>query len=134
MELLARYRTKTLSPVEVAKASLARIAELNGRLNAFCLLDEAGALAAARESEQRWQRGEPRGVVDGVPVSVKDLVLTKGWPTLRGSKVVSPDQPWDEDAPAVARLREQGAVLEYDEHSRDRTLPIVRKMIGKPGR
>jgi aspartyl-tRNA(Asn)/glutamyl-tRNA(Gln) amidotransferase subunit A len=111
MELLARYRTKTLSPVEAAKASLARIAELNGRLNAFCLVDEAGALAAARESEQRWQRGEPRGVVDGVPVSVKDLVLTKGWPTLRGSKIVSPDQPWDEDAPAVARLREQGAVL-----------------------
>jgi aspartyl-tRNA(Asn)/glutamyl-tRNA(Gln) amidotransferase subunit A len=110
-ELLANYRSKKLSPVEATKAALARIAALDGRLNGFCLVDEAGALAAARKSEWRWQRGEPMGLVDGVPTTVKDLVITKGWPTLRGSTAVSPDQPWDEDAPAVARLREHGAVL-----------------------
>ena len=110
-ELLANYRAKKLSPVEAAKAALARIAALNGRFNAFCRVDEAGALAAARASEQRWQRGEAKGLVDGVPTTVKDILLAKGWPTLRGSKLISPDQPWDEDAPAVARLREQGAVL-----------------------
>src|SRR3546814_9115142 len=49
--------------------------------------------------------------VDGVPATVKDLVLARGWPTLRGSRTVDPDQPWDEDAPAVARLRDSGAVL-----------------------
>ena len=49
--------------------------------------------------------------LDGVPVSIKDLLLTKGWPTLRGSKLVDPEQAWDEDAPGVARLREAGAVL-----------------------
>ncbi len=108
--LLANYRAKKLSPVEAAKAALARIAALDGRLNAFCLVDEEGALAAARRSERRWQRGEPAGLVDGVPTSVKDIVLAKGWPTRRGSKAISPDQAWDEDAPVVARLREHGAV------------------------
>ena len=110
-ELLANYRARKLSPVEVTKAALARIAALNDRLNAFCLIDEEGALAAARASEQRWQRGEATGLVDGVPATVKDIVLAKGWPTLRGSKAVSPSQSWDEDAPAVARLRENGAIL-----------------------
>jgi aspartyl-tRNA(Asn)/glutamyl-tRNA(Gln) amidotransferase subunit A len=46
-----------------------------------------------------------------VPVSIKDLLLTKGWPTLRGSRTVDPAGPWIDDAPAVARLRESGAVL-----------------------
>ena len=91
-ELLANYRAKKLSPVEATKAALARIAALNGRFNGFCRVDEDGALAAARASEQRWQRGEAKGLVDGVPTSVKDIVLAKGWPTLRGSKAVSSDQ------------------------------------------
>ena len=72
-------------------------------------------MASALASEVRWQahrqRGEPVGALEGVPVSIKDLVLTRGWPTLRGSRGVSPDQVWDIDAPAVARLREAGAVL-----------------------
>jgi len=50
-------------------------------------------------------------MLDGVPVSIKDLLLTKGWPTLRGSRTVDPRGPWNDDAPAVARLREAGAVL-----------------------
>ncbi len=110
-ELIAAYRAKTLSPVEATRAALARIDAHNEALNAFCLVDHEGALAAARESEARWAKGLPQGLVDGVPVSVKDLVLSRGWPTLRGSKTVAADQPWDEDAPAVARLREHGAVL-----------------------
>ena len=51
------------------------------------------------------------GPLDGVPVSIKDILLTRGWPTLRGSKTVDPAGPWIDDAPAVARLRESGAVL-----------------------
>src|SRR5205814_315456 len=50
-------------------------------------------------------------LLDGVPVSIKDLILTKGWPTVRGSKTVDPKGPWNDDAPATARLREHGAVL-----------------------
>ncbi|MEY2622735.1 MAG: Acylamidase [Pseudomonadota bacterium] len=114
-ELLSMYRSGATSPVEVTHAVLARIARLNPSLLAYCLVDEAQAMACARNSEMRWQahrqRGEPVGALEGIPVSVKDLILTKGWPTLRGSRAVSPDQVWDIDAPAVARMREAGAVL-----------------------
>ncbi len=111
VDLLKSYKQKKLSPVEVAKAALAQIARHNEKFNAYCFVDETGALASARESERRWQRGEPKGLVDGVPASVKDLIIAKGWATLRGSKAVDRNQPWNEDAPSVARLRENGAVL-----------------------
>jgi len=111
VELLDAYRAKRLSPVEVTKAVLARIDGLNPQLNAFCHRDDAAALKAAAESEARWQRGEPAGLLDGVPTSIKDLLLTKGWPTMRGSKTVDRWQKWEEDAPCVARLREQNAIL-----------------------
>jgi aspartyl-tRNA(Asn)/glutamyl-tRNA(Gln) amidotransferase subunit A len=110
-ELVRRYRAKQLSPVEVTQAVLARMRELNPRLNAYCFIDEAGALAAARDSEARWMKGAPQGWLDGVPASIKDLILARGWPTLRGSKTVGREGPWLDDAPAAARLRENGAVL-----------------------
>ncbi|MFQ5955228.1 MAG: amidase, partial [Kiloniellales bacterium] len=110
-DLIALYRDKRLSPVEATEAAFDRIAAHDGRLNAFRLVDPDGALAAARASEARWRKGEPQGLMDGVPVSIKDLVLTRGWPTLRGSKTIDPHQAWDEDAPSVARLIEDGAVI-----------------------
>ncbi len=111
VDLLQAYRSKRLSPVEAAQAALDRIRRLNGQLNAFCLVDEEAALSAARASQARWSKGATLGRLDGVPATVKDLVIARGWPTLRGSKTIARDQPWEEDAPAVARLREQGAVL-----------------------
>lgn len=110
-ELLDLYRRGAASPVEATSAVLERIERVDPVLNAFCLVDADAALDAARASEARWQRGEPVGPLDGVPTSIKDLILTKGWPTLRGSYTIDPDQPWDVDAPATARLREAGAVL-----------------------
>ncbi|HEV8096602.1 MAG TPA: amidase, partial [Burkholderiales bacterium] len=110
-DLLRLYRTRKASPVEAARAVLARIEKLNPVLNCFCLVDAKAALASARASEARWRKAEPNGLLDGVPVSIKDLLLTKGWPTLRGSRTVHPQGPWNDDAPAVARLREHGAVL-----------------------
>ena len=110
-ELLALYRTKACSPVEATQAVLARISSLNARLNAFRLVDPERALAAARESEERWRRGEPRGLVDGVPTSVKDVLLTIGWSTRLGSTLTSEAGPWEVDAPPVARMREHGAIL-----------------------
>lgn len=109
-EMLAAFRARQLSPVEVMQALLARVEALQPRLNAFVLVDAERALAAARDSERRWQQGAPLGRLDGVPVSVKDLILTRGWPTRRGSRTVDPEQPWTEDAPVVARLREHGAI------------------------
>ena len=110
-ELLQLYRERKASPVEATRAVLARIETLNPRLNAFCLVDPDAALDAATKSEARWAKGTPAGELDGVPVSIKDLILTRGWPTLRGSHTVDAQQPWDVDAPVTARLREAGAVL-----------------------
>ncbi len=111
VQLYDLYRKAETSPVEVATAVLDRIEAVNPVLNCFCLVDRDTSLAQARESEARWQAKTPLGPLDGVPVSIKDLTLTAGWPTLRGSRTVDPDQPWEEDSPAVARLREAGAVL-----------------------
>jgi len=110
-EMVAAFRVGELSPVEATRAVLDRIAEVDPTVNAFCLVDEESALAAARASEGRWQAGTPLGPLDGVPTSIKDIFLTRGWPTLRGSRTVDPDQEWNEDAPSVARLRESGAVF-----------------------
>ena len=110
-EMLAEFEAGRLSPVEATRAVLDRIEAANDAVNAYCLVDEERALAAAKAAQERWRRGEPHGLLDGVPVSIKDILLTKGWPTLRGSKTVDPAGPWTDDAPAVARLRESGAVL-----------------------
>ena len=114
-ELMALYRSGQASPVEATQAVLSRMDRLNPQINAFCLVDAKSALASARASEARWQAhrstGAPVGELDGVPTSIKDLILTQGWPTLRGSRTIDPQQPWEVDAPATARLREAGAVL-----------------------
>ena len=110
-ELVSLYRDRTLSPVEATQAALDRIEVFEETVNAFVLVDVDSALTAAKASEERWAKGAPAGLVDGVPTTVKDLVLTKGWPTLRGSRAVDPAGPWDTDVPAVARLRESGAVF-----------------------
>ena len=114
-ELLQLYRSGQASPVEVTQAVLARIERLNSQINAFCVVDPDAALASARASEARWQAhrssGAPVGELEGVPTTIKDLILTRGWPTLRGSRTIDPQQAWDVDAPATARLREAGAVL-----------------------
>ena len=110
-ELGDAYEAKRLSPVEGVQAALSAIEAHDATLNAFRLVDADAALGGARASEERWREGKPLSPIDGVPISIKDLLLAKGWPTLRGSKLIDPDQPWEEDAPGVARLREAGAVL-----------------------
>ncbi|BCW89308.1 Acylamidase [Alphaproteobacteria bacterium SO-S41] len=105
------YASGEVSPVEIAEGMLSRIEALDARLNAFCLIDGGATLAQAEASQERWATGEPLSPLDGVPVAVKDLLVTKGWPTLRGSKTVDRNQAWAEDAPTVARLREAGAVF-----------------------
>ena len=110
-DLVDEYRARRLSPIDVTGAVLKRIERLNETYNAFCVIDADRALDQARASEDRWSRGEPAGLVDGVPISVKDLILAKGWPTLRGSRTIDPDQEWDEDGPPVARMREHGAII-----------------------
>ena len=111
LQLVDGYRCGAFSPEDAARAALAAICAHDGEVNAFVLVDERSALAQAGASTRRWRAGEPVGPADGVPVSIKDMLLTRGWPTLRGSTLVEDAQPWDVDAPAVARLRESGAVI-----------------------
>jgi aspartyl-tRNA(Asn)/glutamyl-tRNA(Gln) amidotransferase subunit A len=110
-EMLVAFKNKNLSPVDVVQASFARIKALDPEINAFCVLNEQAALDAAKLSEERWFHGQPTGALDGVPVAIKDLILTKGLPTLRGSLSIEPGQAWDVDAPVTKRLAEAGAVL-----------------------
>jgi len=109
-ELLRLYHRRDVSPVEVVRDALDRIARFEPQINAFVLVDEDGALAAARASEARWSKGEPIGSVDGLPATIKDIIDVKGQPTRKGS-LVTPATPATHDAPAVARLKEHGAVL-----------------------
>ena len=109
-ELTAAYRAGRLSPVEVAQALFARLDALEPKLNAFCVVDRDGALAAALASEARWRAGQPLSPVDGVPATIKDLMLMRGHPTRRGSHLIE-NVADTEDSPAVARLKEAGAVI-----------------------
>lgn len=111
VQLVDGYRKGEFSPVEVTRAALERAERIQPEVNAFVRITAEEALAQARESADRWRRGAPAGLVDGVPVTVKDILLMRGAPTLKGSKALSEKGRWDEDAPSVARLREHGAVF-----------------------
>jgi aspartyl-tRNA(Asn)/glutamyl-tRNA(Gln) amidotransferase subunit A len=108
--LLAGYRAGTLSPVEVAQSVLDHIARWEPHLHASYLLRPELALAQARTSEARWQRGEPLGPLDGVPVTIKDNIATLGDPVPLGTAATDLTLA-AADAPPSARLKEAGAVL-----------------------
>ncbi|HEX2171156.1 MAG TPA: amidase, partial [Dehalococcoidia bacterium] len=110
-ELAQGYRDGSISPVEVARATLDRIGRLNPRLNAFLTVLEDSALAGAAAAEQLLKAGVDLGPLQGVPVSVKDIVNVRGTRTTAASPQLL-DAPLDEeDAPVVTRLRRAGAVL-----------------------
>ena len=109
-ELLAAYRARKLSPVEVTKDVLAHIERWEPELAATYLLRPEAALAQARASEERWQRGEPQGALDGVPITIKDNIATAGDPLPLGTAATD-TTPVAVDAPPAARVREAGAVV-----------------------
>ncbi|MBK6295674.1 MAG: amidase [Rhodoferax sp.] len=108
--LLAAFARRELSPVEVTQSVLEHIARWEPQLHASYLLRPELALTQARASEARWMRGEPCGVLDGVPVTLKENIATHGDPTPLGTAATDL-VPADADAPPAARLREAGAVL-----------------------
>jgi len=109
-ELLAAYRNRSLSPVDVAREVLAHIAACEPSLHASYAIDAAAAMAAAQASERRWQCSAPIGVLDGVPAMLKENIATIGVPIPLGcaaTELLSARA----DAPPAARLREAGAVI-----------------------
>src|SRR3989454_3500235 len=109
-ELAALIRSKQISPVELTEAVLARIDALNPRLNAFCLVSYDVARRHAREAEIAVMKGEPLGPLHGVPLSVKDVLFTRGMRTTGGSRLYAELIP-EVDAVSVGRLKAAGAVL-----------------------
>ena len=109
-ELLAAYRSRALSPLEVARAVLAHIAAWEPHLHATYALDERQALAQAEASQARWLAGTPQGALDGVPVMIKENIATRGVPVPLGTAATEL-VPAPIDAPPAARLREAGAVI-----------------------
>jgi len=110
LEIAALIRDKQLSPVELTTALLARIEALDPRVNAFCLVTADLARAAAREAEIAVMKREPLGALHGVPVSLKDVLYTRGVRTTGGSRLFADLVP-EEDTVAVGRLKAAGAVI-----------------------
>ncbi|HYJ19502.1 MAG TPA: amidase family protein, partial [Burkholderiales bacterium] len=108
-ELARMIRSKAVSPVEVAQAVLERIERLNPQLNAICTLTADSALAAARAAETAVMRGDNLGPLHGLPVTIKDLAMTRGVKTMAGSNVFSQRTP-EIDHLHVERLRAAGAI------------------------
>ena len=105
-----RLAAREVSPVELTACYLDRIRRLNPTLNAYSTVMEDDAMAAARQAEEEIGRGNYRGPLHGVPVSIKDNLAVKGYPTTAGSKVLADWKP-DFDATVVTRLREAGAIV-----------------------
>jgi aspartyl-tRNA(Asn)/glutamyl-tRNA(Gln) amidotransferase subunit A len=110
VSLVEAYRSKKLSPVEVTEAVITRIDASEPKLNALWAYDPAEARKAAKASEERWAKGEPLGAIDGVPVTIKENIATKGTAVPLGCAAVSLT-PAAADAPPAARTREAGGIL-----------------------
>ena len=110
-QLCAAYAARRLSPVEVTKAAFERIARWEPALNAMFLLSKDAALAQAKASEERWRAGTPVSALDGVPVTIKENIYTRGDPAPIGTAANQGLAPADADAPPAARVREAGCVI-----------------------
>ena len=110
VDLLAGYRAKQFSPSEVLEEIISQVATWEPHIKALYLYDPDGARKVAKAATERWQQAEPAGTLDGVPVTIKDNVATKGQPVPLGSASVKL-APAEKDAPPAARLREAGCVI-----------------------
>ena len=110
VDMMAGFRARQFSPSEVLDDVLAHVALWEPHIKALYAFDPEGARVVAKQSTGRWQKGEPAGALDGVPVTIKDNIATKGVPVAMGTattKLV----PSEVDSPPAARLREAGAVI-----------------------
>jgi len=111
-ELIRHYRSREVSPVEVMRAILRRIDVINPTINALAYIDAERALVSAQASEERWRRGQPAGLLDGVPVTLKDHISAAGMLSFYGTNAVNAERvPDTVDAPVTARLKEAGAII-----------------------
>jgi aspartyl-tRNA(Asn)/glutamyl-tRNA(Gln) amidotransferase subunit A len=110
VRLAEMIRQRALSPVELMGALLGRIETLNPKVNAFAYLAADAAMESAKRAEMALMKGERIGRLHGIPVTIKDLAITKDMPTQRGSQIFAGYLP-SEDTPIALRLREEGAIV-----------------------
>ncbi|MGF0539021.1 amidase [Agrobacterium sp. ES01] len=109
-QIVDHYRARTLSPLEYWAAVEARIDAFEPKIAALYAYDPDSARAQARASTERWIKGETKGALDGIPVTLKELIATKGQPVPLGTAAVEL-VPATADAPIAARMKEDGAVI-----------------------
>src|SRR3989337_1284918 len=109
-KLIQLFRRRQLSPVEVTEACLDRIESLNEKLSAYVTVMTEGALRGARKAESAFVHGYADGILQGVPISVKDVFETKDAPTTWGSKELATYLA-PEDSTVIVKLREAGAII-----------------------
>jgi aspartyl-tRNA(Asn)/glutamyl-tRNA(Gln) amidotransferase subunit A len=110
-ELAAAYARAELSPVEVTRAALARIESWEPRINAMYRVSAERALDEARAAEARWRARAPRSPLDGVPITIKENIYTRGDPAPSGTRANEDAPAQGADAPPAARVREAGCVV-----------------------
>ena len=110
-DLAAAFSRREMAPMEATRAALARIAELEPKLNAMYRVEREGAIEQARAADARWEAGRPLSALDGVPLTIKENVYTRGAPAPIGTRANEDAPPQPEDAPPAARLREAGCVI-----------------------
>ena len=110
-ELSAAYSRGELSPLQVARALLERIEAWEPRINAMYRVQRESALEQARASEARWRSGRPLSPLDGVPLTIKENIYTRGDPAPIGTRANEDAPPQPADAPPAARVREAGCVI-----------------------
>ncbi len=110
-ELIQSFQNKELSPVEVMEAVLVQADAINPKINALFGQASERAMTLARESEQRWQQNKPIGILDGLPITIKDSIKADGFPSWHGCEA-NMNRPLDtENSPPAARLKEAGAII-----------------------
>jgi aspartyl-tRNA(Asn)/glutamyl-tRNA(Gln) amidotransferase subunit A len=110
LELLKAYKSKKLSPVDVVDDVITHIGQWEPQLKALYAPDFDAARAAAKASAARWKKGKPAGSLDGVPITIKENIASKGVPVPLGTAATTL-VPAPADAPPTARVREAGAII-----------------------
>ena len=111
IELLKLYKTKKASPLEASKSIIERIKAVNSKINAFTEVNEEKIIHEAKLSTKRWQNKKLKGPLDGICISIKDLIITKDYPTFRGSLTSSIPNFFNKDAPIVKKIKDSGGII-----------------------
>ncbi len=111
VDLLNMYKNRETNPLEVSLDIIKQLENKNSQFNAFVCFDKEKILQQAKLSSERWSSGKVKGILDGVPISIKDLLVTKDYPTRRGSFIESLPITSDKDAPVVKKILEQGGIV-----------------------